>query len=738
MSKKNPSVLWSVDQSLDASEKAKARENIGVSLDNNAAGDPTLTFVTGKKVDSSTGVVTLNTAKVKVSNTYSSTGTDPVNGKAIADALDDLKITEDSSWISDNQFVKYVTQADGQVTQVRSQPTIANVDGLTTRLSNIDTAISGIYSYSAVKDGSNNTISTLSRNSTLTINGSGGVTVTADTTNQKLIISSDTINDGELKIKLDNGTAIGTGFTANSQAGATFNIPAASYSGSTYSAGLMTGADKEKLDNMSSITSAGTDLTISNNIIKVNTTGNDYKSSVYYSFVTGSDTHTTHAYSFAGGYNSIAGGFTKNGSDYTPSTSNSAGGKNGDQTMFAYGTNCRVNMCDAFAIGVNNTILDTGPGNNGNTSSAWYGETGSGILGSTNSITDAYHSIIIGNNNHVDHTHHHNILIGTYLGSVLGNTIVMGHHNDSCSQAPGLNWNAVNLARITGYGEAQGGTSYVARNIEELHAGGLLWTRIGFTASAVSTISDYTDWINDTMAFVDTSTTIPKVRTRSLDYTDANNFEELAISMTHTTLQVGYNSLESGVQEAAVVKLLTLDNVATGPSGVTHTYRPVLEFVDIDSDVTSSRGIVGLGQYRNYNPATNGQTNGGSGDNTFGILTNARLKLYAARTANGIDGAALGNLVTGTISVRYVLTSKLTSSHPLIASAQLGELTFIYNDSIEPSTKIYICDGDATPNEYTASSYVTYGKFTILMTTTATTYSSGAITSYGKFAKIGT
>ena len=535
-----------------------------------------------------------------------------------------------------------------------------------------------------------------------------------------------------------------TGFTANSAwnynastaPNDKFSFPAASYSTSggttTYTAGYMTGEDKEILDNMASISSAGTDLIISGNSIKVNTTGNDYKSSVNYSFVTGSNTHTPHAYSFAGGYNSIAGGFTTDGINYTPSTSDSAGGKNGSQTMFAYGTNCRVNMCDAFAIGVNNTILDTGPGNNGNSSSAWYGETGSGILGSTNSITDAYHSIIIGNNNHVDHTHHHNILIGTYLGSVNGNTVVMGHHNDSSSQAVGYNWSTNSLARITGYGEAHGGTSYVAKNIEELHAGGLLWTRIGFTASAVSTISSYTDWVNDASTFVDASTTVPIVRARSLDYTDTNNLKELAISMTHTTLQVGYNSLESGTQKASVVKLMTLDK-----TGQAHTYRPVLEF----TDVGSSGGIIGLGQVQAKNPATNG-TSGGGAPSTFGSLSNCRVKLYANRSDEAIESstaALLGNLVTGTISVRYITTSSISSaSTPLVASAQVGELTFLLNNTSDSSTNIYICNGNATPDVYPASNYVAYGRFTILMTTTATAYVSGSVTTYGRFAKLGT
>ena len=144
MLKKNPSVLWNVDQSLDASEKAKARENIGVSLDSNAAGDPTLTFVTGKKVDSSTGVVTLNTANVKVSNTYSSIGTDPVNGKAIAKAFETLDIEGGKVTVQDGYYIDSIDEVDGivKVTTAALSNSVQSGDNKAVTSDAVNTAVS--------------------------------------------------------------------------------------------------------------------------------------------------------------------------------------------------------------------------------------------------------------------------------------------------------------------------------------------------------------------------------------------------------------------------------------------------------------------------------------------------------------------------------------------------------------------------------------------------------------------
>jgi hypothetical protein len=94
MAKKNPSVLWTVEQSLAKAEKKKARANIGVdslptqSLDNQS----TLTFVLDIVEDATTGNLSCKTKKVKVSNTYDAQSSDPASGSAIAAAIDKLNL----------------------------------------------------------------------------------------------------------------------------------------------------------------------------------------------------------------------------------------------------------------------------------------------------------------------------------------------------------------------------------------------------------------------------------------------------------------------------------------------------------------------------------------------------------------------------------------------------------------------------------------------------------------------
>ena len=56
------------------------------------------------------------------------------------------------------------------------------------------------------------------------------------------------VNDAKLKIKLGSGSVEETGFTADAANEATIEVPLAAYSGSTYTEGLMTGEEKEKLN----------------------------------------------------------------------------------------------------------------------------------------------------------------------------------------------------------------------------------------------------------------------------------------------------------------------------------------------------------------------------------------------------------------------------------------------------------------------------------------------------------
>lgn len=628
MSKKNPSVLWNVDQSLAASEKAKARENIGVSLANNEKSGSALTFVTG--TSETDGVINLNLSDVKVSNSYNSTSTDPASGQAIAAALDTLDVSMPTDADTDNSFVKFVKQTDGTVEQHRQQPQIADISGLSAALD----------------------------------------------------------------------------FTA------------------------------------------GTDLIRTGKEFKVNTSGNDYKStaSISYSFVTGASTHTPHSYSFAGGYNSIAGGFTISGPTptYTPSPNDAAGGAGGTQTMFSFGNSCRVNMCDAFSLGCNNTIIDD---KDGNTRGNWYGETGSGALGAGNTISNAYHAITIGNNNTIytgchnsiaignDNTFstgcHHNILIGQVLNSCGGDVphLILGTFNDTASNAAGWGLTAGSLSRITG-----GGDTNNRINIEELTWTGLLWTRQGFSTS----IGVPNNYVNDASMFIDSDSSLPAFRLRHGKYTNASNYQEVSLYATNTEIGLWRNDKgTSSGDEHEYSRSVGFRNLS-----INNDYVPVMEFGDTyrSDSVEASKGTTGFVQMPQKTPAHPTGTN----------YSATRLKLYGDRGESPLS-ALVSNLQVGTLTVRFINASDCaTEATALLPSYQLGELTFIYNDYPDALTQhdLYMhCGDDRDPNDpetvvgymyhYPITNYCAPGKFTIFATSVAAgTNQGGEIINYGYFSQL--
>jgi len=91
MSIKNPSVLWTVDQGLEASKKKRARDNIGVKLDNVTTAGNGLQFVDDIPL-STDGDFTVHKKTVPVDNSYNAAGTNPVSGQAVADALSELEV----------------------------------------------------------------------------------------------------------------------------------------------------------------------------------------------------------------------------------------------------------------------------------------------------------------------------------------------------------------------------------------------------------------------------------------------------------------------------------------------------------------------------------------------------------------------------------------------------------------------------------------------------------------------
>ena len=75
-----------------------------------------------------------------------------------------------------------------------------------------------------------------------------GTDITLDANKKANVI----VNDAKLKIKLGSGSVAETGFTADASTDATIEVPLADYSGSTYTEGLMTGQEKEKLNGIAS------------------------------------------------------------------------------------------------------------------------------------------------------------------------------------------------------------------------------------------------------------------------------------------------------------------------------------------------------------------------------------------------------------------------------------------------------------------------------------------------------
>ena len=236
--------------------------------------------------------------------------------------------------------------------------------------------------------------------------------------------------------------------------------------------------------NAETLFTAGTDLkyvhSSGETILRVNTNGKDNKDRIAYPFVTGYNTQTTAAYSFAGGRHTMVGGITirteyiEDRSEYVdyldPAIGESAIG-----ARFAYGTSCYVSMADSFALGFDNRVLDTKDGR-----SAYYTEAASGAFGYSNYIENAYHAITIGGNNHVLPDHHGTILIGENLESDGTARIIMGTGNESTQH--------VGAIRVTGMQEYSRGV-----NLEELSYSGTLWLREGIlTTTRVHNSDMYT------------------------------------------------------------------------------------------------------------------------------------------------------------------------------------------------------------------------------------------------------
>ena len=113
MAKKNPAVLWSVEQSLDKVNKETARANIGINFNSAAdASGNTLTFVSSIDENATTGDLTYNTKSVTVDQSYSGTSSNPASGKSIKEAIDGLDATNN---VTEGHYITAVNETDGKV-----------------------------------------------------------------------------------------------------------------------------------------------------------------------------------------------------------------------------------------------------------------------------------------------------------------------------------------------------------------------------------------------------------------------------------------------------------------------------------------------------------------------------------------------------------------------------------------------------------------------------------------------
>lgn len=113
MAKKNPAVLWTVDQSLEKGDKEKSRANIGINFNSAAdASGNTLTFVSSIDENATTGDLTYKTKSVTVDQSYSGTSSNPASGKSIKEAIDGLDAT---NTVNDGFYITQVNETDGIV-----------------------------------------------------------------------------------------------------------------------------------------------------------------------------------------------------------------------------------------------------------------------------------------------------------------------------------------------------------------------------------------------------------------------------------------------------------------------------------------------------------------------------------------------------------------------------------------------------------------------------------------------
>ena len=205
----------------------------------------TLNFVSSI-TQSSTGKVSYETKNVTVDSTYSESGTNPINGTGVKAAIDTLTDTLSGPPSASNTITSF-DEVGGKVTA-----TFAPISITKSQVSDF-----GTYSTDSFKTikGTIGEFTASGTTDTLTFAGSGAVSVTADSSSKTVTINAPSANNGKLILTIGGESYTQSAdFTANASSDVTYNIPRASYDDTvspvTYSAGVMTGQDKQALDNL--------------------------------------------------------------------------------------------------------------------------------------------------------------------------------------------------------------------------------------------------------------------------------------------------------------------------------------------------------------------------------------------------------------------------------------------------------------------------------------------------------
>ena len=222
MAKKNSSVLWTVQQSLDKTDKELARKNIGFDTFQTPKSDSgnALKFVTDI-VEDENGDLKYNTKNVKVSTTYNSTSEEPASGKSVKAAIDTLN---SSSTLTGGNYYTGMSETAGIVTLTQ-----AAMDTSPTKNSTKPVTSGGVYNATKSLSDSITTINTTISNMDYTDSAVANQFVTSvSEANGVISVTRAQVTPpgaGALQFKFGSASAVSTGFNANSDTNVTYTFP---------------------------------------------------------------------------------------------------------------------------------------------------------------------------------------------------------------------------------------------------------------------------------------------------------------------------------------------------------------------------------------------------------------------------------------------------------------------------------------------------------------------------------